>query len=710
MNKTTDTLIPWLDHLQVLMPSKHITLVGAGNGGGAWAQWLQAQSVPMTLVEADALQFAALQRMQAAGVLAEAALLHNVVAAEAGTVEFFTANLTVESGLLSPENLRHLWPNLRTVLVEPVHAMALTQLFEVEQDHQWLILDCLPAAALLRAAQAAQHQLDVVLARVLLTEGNQQQPEGTSLAELTQALPGFALLTIKSGRHPQIAYALFVRDYLSAWEDVTQVLDQLRTTFLQNQVINSELIHAKNLQEKKYQELEASLVNVNQQLETALQAKQVALQAKKSLQDRLQKTEHDNDELLKQQELQAKVQQVLEADMAKTTQKLDAESRAKQVAIQVQNALQERLQKIEQVNVDLLTKQEMQVQAQEIFKKELKQAKEVVEKQEQEKISQLKNLDEKFKKERNSLKEEIEKNRESLDSLVKIGIGVFQKSSVSGVDIFDADKINSLLNRDIFTYSIINCNNNNNYIFFHVVNDYIPKVMVESQDFYEKSFLKIIEQLYQPGSIIVDCGANIGNHTIFFSSILNADVIAFEPQPTNYALLKSNVVLNEISHKVRIINKGVGDKKEVLRLYQAKKNNFGTFTYDKDAVGAERLGDVEYFEMEVIRMDDELSDIKNTISVIKIDIEGMELPALKGAAGLIEKHLPVISVECFSKSILDEVKKFLAKYDYFIFASENATPTFIFLSKGNVFHGELVLKNLEFLSLDKYKDKKSFNI
>ena len=312
------SITTWLDHLQALLPPSAITLVGAGKGTGTWAQWLAGQSqVPTTLVEAHPLQFAALQRQQATGNWPQASLLNTVIAPSAEGAQFFTASLLAESSLLPPEDLRHLWPNLHTVATQPQPAMALSALLQAaaqegQQGQHWLLLDCLPAATLLRSAQAGLPKLDVVLARVLLTEGQSaQSPVGASLAEVAAALPDFIQLALQPSRHPSIAHVLFVRDYSKA--------------------------------------------------------KQAAEQAKAALQAQLTKAHADNAELLKKQELQAQAQQALQADLTKTIQARDAEAQAKQAAQQAQADLQKRL---EQAQVE----HQATVQRQQLLQDELLKA------------------------------------------------------------------------------------------------------------------------------------------------------------------------------------------------------------------------------------------------------------------------------------------------------------------------------------------------
>lgn len=278
MNNTANPLPPMLDFLRDYMPPSHITLVGAGNGKGAWAQWISSQSTAATLVEADAQQFAALQRQHAAGNFANAILLHAVVAAQPGEVAFYTSSLAAESGLLPTNAVQQLWPNVHHLQASQRQATGLAEVLSPQYPNQWLVLDCLPAAALVKDAASALVQVDVVVARVL-QRANQAHPiPGTGLAELASLLPDFVQLALQPTRHPAIVYVLLVRDYRSA---TVQAL-------------------------KAYSEEN--------------QAKQDAIQVQQTLQAQLQQVTKQNADLLKKNALQAQSQKALHADLARATQ------------------------------------------------------------------------------------------------------------------------------------------------------------------------------------------------------------------------------------------------------------------------------------------------------------------------------------------------------------------------------------------------------
>jgi len=223
-------LTRWLDFLHDLLPPSHIVLVGAGNGSSPWVQWLlqHADAAPTLLLEADLAQYQLLKQRLAHQP--EASCLNAVcglVAPQTGECDFYTASLAAESGLLSPARLSALWPDVQTMQVHPMSATSLQDVFNdltatvgFDDRHLWLMVDCLPAASLLRGADALLPQLDVVLARVVLSQETENDTpariEGGHLDEVSQVLQGMRQIALQTTRHPAIAYALFVRDYRAA--------------------------------------------------------------------------------------------------------------------------------------------------------------------------------------------------------------------------------------------------------------------------------------------------------------------------------------------------------------------------------------------------------------------------------------------------------------------------------------------------------------
>ncbi|MDZ7855366.1 FkbM family methyltransferase [Sphaerotilus sp.] len=203
----------WLDLLRTLHPPCGVLLVGAGDGASPWVQRLmQWETRHVTLVEGDETQFRHLH-----GHVPERhgwQLRQEVVAAEATSVTYHQANLSLESGLLEPESLRSIWPHLATRLTSTRRATTLEALMrECDAPPNWLVVDCLPALALLQGAAERLQGVEVIAARVLLgTDPLTAGPAGQQALQAWLETQGFRYLEAESERHPAIGHALFVRD------------------------------------------------------------------------------------------------------------------------------------------------------------------------------------------------------------------------------------------------------------------------------------------------------------------------------------------------------------------------------------------------------------------------------------------------------------------------------------------------------------------
>lgn len=201
--------------------------------------------------------------------------------------------------------------------------------------------------------------------------------------------------------------------------------------------------------------------------------------------------------------------------------------------------------------------------------------------------------------------------------------------------------------------------------------DPICREILES-GFYEKELL-LAMQLLAKGKegIAIDVGANIGNHTIFFSKIF-PQVIAFEPAPRNCWILKANLHLNRISN-VTLVEKGLGAKEEFLLLGNDDPENTNN-GFSLEPVGySQTLGNSR--QIEVVRGDDELETlgVECEIAIIKVDVEGFEPRVLQGLEKTILKHHPIIFWEAFTHETANTSVEILQAmgYRYFYHITTN---------------------------------------
>ena len=160
-------------------------------------------------------------------------------------------------------------------------------------------------------------------------------------------------------------------------------------------------------------------------------------------------------------------------------------------------------------------------------------------------------------------------------------------------------------------------------------------------------------------NVFIDCGANLGMYTILASKVLGSDTIAFEPHPETVTKFFSLLKINNVTHKVKIINKAIGDKIEEVN-----------FSNEKDTLRGKVIKDKIYDQNNTIKvkmttLDNEISDIKKEF-ILKMDLEGFEYSALKGAAlTLKNKNLKAIIIENNDKYNKNSISELLAIYDFF---------------------------------------------
>lgn len=208
------------------------------------------------------------------------------------------------------------------------------------------------------------------------------------------------------------------------------------------------------------------------------------------------------------------------------------------------------------------------------------------------------------------------------------------------------------------------------------VTDMMRTKSVCSGNFYEHYMLDHIASTYNGGDI-VDVGANIGNHTVHFGLMaakFDGHVHAVEPGPTALKLLRSNIKANALESIVSINGFAAGEASGVAFIQSGNVGNIGAYRVslekgtDTVSVGLSRL--------------DALVPTDRRVSVMKIDVEGYELPALRGATELISRCKPDLYIEADSPARRDAITAELAPFGYQRLEVFNDTPTYHFKHVG----------------------------
>jgi FkbM family methyltransferase len=155
---------------------------------------------------------------------------------------------------------------------------------------------------------------------------------------------------------------------------------------------------------------------------------------------------------------------------------------------------------------------------------------------------------------------------------------------------------------------------------------------------FEEFETKIVKEKIKKGDVVLDIGANIGYYTLIFAKLVGekGKVFAFEPDPTNFSILKKNIEINGYKNVV-LAQKAISDKNGKIKLYICEDNRGDHRIYDSH-------NNRQSIEIEAIRLDDYFKDYNGNINFIKMDIQGAEGGATQGMSNILQKNnLKVIS-------------------------------------------------------------------
>jgi len=167
-------------------------------------------------------------------------------------------------------------------------------------------------------------------------------------------------------------------------------------------------------------------------------------------------------------------------------------------------------------------------------------------------------------------------------------------------------------------------------------------------------FLNSLQGVFEK-SLVLDIGANIGNHAVFFSEKFQK-VIAFEPNPSTFYLLKFNT--SQLPN-ITVFNFGLGNEDGSFKMSERLANKGGNSIHLLTSTD-------DLIEVQIKKLDDILIDAKD-ISLMKIDVEGFEHKVLKGGESVIKNYQPLILLEQLEgefKDGLSQSIEFLRKLDY----------------------------------------------
>jgi FkbM family methyltransferase len=176
---------------------------------------------------------------------------------------------------------------------------------------------------------------------------------------------------------------------------------------------------------------------------------------------------------------------------------------------------------------------------------------------------------------------------------------------------------------------------------FYVANpfDLIHRCFLKGR-FFEPDELAFIETWVGAGATIVEVGAYVGNHVVYYARFMQPhSITVLEPNPEAIALLRRNLAANAVTN-AELSWLGIGAAEAAA--------NYEVVCESADNRGASRLVQAAGGAVKSAPLDDL---IVHTVDFIKIDVEGMELEVLAGARRVIAESRPKIMIEVFRHQI-----------------------------------------------------------
>jgi len=159
---------------------------------------------------------------------------------------------------------------------------------------------------------------------------------------------------------------------------------------------------------------------------------------------------------------------------------------------------------------------------------------------------------------------------------------------------------------------------------------------------YEAGTLHVLQHLLRPGNTFVDVGANIGLMSLASARAVGptGHVYAFEPVPSTFELLQRNIALNR-STNIHAYEVALGAAPEERPMYERPAVNRGAATL----VPCETPSVAAVVTVESLDRFLKRARVQH-VHVIKIDVEGWELPVLVGSQELLRSEAaPALVVE-----------------------------------------------------------------
>lgn len=187
----------------------------------------------------------------------------------------------------------------------------------------------------------------------------------------------------------------------------------------------------------------------------------------------------------------------------------------------------------------------------------------------------------------------------------------------------------------------------------------------------------------QPGGVVFDVGAYVGWHSIYAAKIVGATgkVVAFEPSPANAFCIGYHLKKNRLPW-IQVLQVAVSESaggEATFHLLNDGDSTSNSLNFSDNFVAAQANQAMREIKVPVITLDSFSAESGLVPDLVKIDIEGAELLALRGSRKLLEGRRPPLILAVHPAWLPDnqstaDIFSFLESVGYEIFGEDGARP------------------------------------
>lgn len=305
------------------LPPSLITYIDTREESIGWFTWMQEHQINnVTWIESDLARYNAINKQIQDSALSIKLNMQTIgpITEEAS---YFSYSVSQENGLTPIHYLQNIWKNIAERSHDRRDVLSLSEVLDIEIEHQWIVIDSLNSLEILNAHLDQLQNVDLIILRALPNI----QMEAFEVLTNNLGLMGFKLLGKYGTNFPELMRVIYVRNYPTLY---TQTAKQYVDLKSQYQVLSEDLLELQH----NYNELEAikSDVEITQEkLAIVSYEKQQVVEKLKLVTQDLSELQHLHNEVL------IKYEQLCERDkLSEQTQQIltTLNDQSKQIATQ----------------------------------------------------------------------------------------------------------------------------------------------------------------------------------------------------------------------------------------------------------------------------------------------------------------------------------------------------------------------------------------